>query len=383
MLSAITASILLAAPVTQAEAATLGRDIEASLVRGVDAIGPRFDSKTFVDRTLAGLSLPADFTRGFREGIEKQAGQTLSGGLVTAVKEGGSVRFKKVVTLDGAPALQFRMLGADGAFEVFELRLGRGGDGAVRINDLFELSAGELRSQAARRMAITAASAADPGLVDRLLGKNKATLAGLKDVGAMGEAFNAGRVADVVSLYGRLPKALQQERHIQRMRVLASAGIGDDAAYEAAMAEYLALFPKDASSHVIGLDYFFMRKRWADFDRSIAIVEKRVGKDEAWIEMLRAIAATGRGDAAGAHKHYEEAIAREDSMVLPYANLADLDHAAKDWAGVAKWLGAMEAKTDGNVDAVLALPDYADFVASKEGKAFTKKRAAARAKAPK
>lgn len=383
MLSFLVAFSFLATPVTAADAKTLGRSVELTVAVGVDGIGARFDADRFLDRALAGLDLPKDLEAGFRKGFTSKAGQ-LGAGVVSQVQSGGRLTFKKVVMLDGAPAAQLRLLTRGNGFEIIELRVTRGDDGSVRIDDLYELSSGELKSQEIRRLALATVSELKRGLIDRLLGSERVFVDNLPKFKELSGAMQAGRFADAVAVYKTVPKELQKERFIQRMYVLALGGLATsepgekaDAAYQRAMKQYLTLFPDDASSHALGLDYYFLQKRWADFDRSVDIVEKRVDADEAWFEMLRGFAAQARGDKDAARGHFEGAIAREATMPLAYAMLLDLHLAAGAWAEVARWLGAFEAEADADIDAVLELPGYADFLASKEGKAFVKKRKAA------
>ncbi|GMU61175.1 MAG: hypothetical protein AMXMBFR34_29380 [Myxococcaceae bacterium] len=377
---AVLALALSAAP-SPAELDALGRDIEAKYSQGVDGLGPLVDSVALADRTLQGMELPKGFRTGFDQSF-KTVGQKLGESILVGVKAGARLSFRKAVTLDGKPAVQLRLLTPDGGFNVLELLVESGAQGVLKVVDVFDLMSGELKSQEIRRLALAALADANQGLVDKLMGKEQLFVKHLKEIQAMSAAARERRFQDVVTQFEALPRPVQEQRSLLRMYATAASEV-DERKYERALGKYLQLYPTDAASNVLALDYYFMRKRWAEVEKAIGVVEARVGKDDGWFEVLRAGAASAQGKKDEARKHYLEAIAREKALKDPYFPLIQLALDGKDWAEAAKWLEAVERDAHVELQDVSAVPDYADFAASKEGKAYVKKWRAAHAKSAK
>jgi hypothetical protein len=59
---------------------------------------------------------------------------------------GGSAVYRRNVPLEGAPAVQMRVLRQSGAMNFFELLVAKDATDALRINDFYDLSMGSLRS---------------------------------------------------------------------------------------------------------------------------------------------------------------------------------------------------------------------------------------------
>ncbi|MEW5738646.1 MAG: hypothetical protein AB1938_06945 [Myxococcota bacterium] len=367
---ALLALTLSAAP-TPAQLDALGRSIEAKFAAGEDGLGPLINHSVMGDRTLAGLELPRGFRTGFDSSF-KTVGAKLGESMQTAVKGGGRVSYRKAVTVDGQPAVQLRILTADGAFNVLELLVQGDAKGGLEVVDVYDLMAGELKSQEIRRFALAALADLNRTFVDKLRGKEQLFIKHLKEIQSMSDAARAGRDAEVLTTFEALPKELQEQPSLLRMYISSAADL-DEKKYERALGRYLQLNPNDPSSNVMAIDFYFLRKRWAEVEKAIAVVEARVGADDGWFEVLRAGAAGAQGKTDEAKKHLEAAIAREKTLKDPYFSLVDLALAEKDWKAVAKWLEALERDAHIELHDVSTVPEYADFAASKEGKAFLKK----------
>jgi tetratricopeptide (TPR) repeat protein len=182
-----------------------------------------------------------------------------------------------------------------------------------------------------------------------------------------------------MKLFEALPRELQEQPSLLCMYISAAADV-DERKYERALARYLQLNPNDPSSNVMAIDCYFLRKRWAEVEKAISVVEARVGKDDGWFEVLRAGASHTQGKVDDAKTHFMNAIAREKTLKDPYFNLINLALAEKHRDAVAKWLEAVERDAHIELQDVSTVPQYADFAASKEGKAFVKRWRAAQAK---
>ncbi|MFZ5444037.1 MAG: tetratricopeptide repeat protein [Myxococcota bacterium] len=369
MLSALLVVSLCAAP-TPAELEKFGRDLAADLSAGKDTLSRQTDYETLVARALRDLDTKADWRKGLTQGF-KQGFAASWEAVARTIADGGSVTFKKVITLDGEQGVQLRVLFKEGAFNFLELPVRKDASGALKIIDVWELTAGTSRSEDLRLLAVPVLGDIEKGVLDRLLGKDSAISKHVGDLRKMNEAIRDGRPKEAATIYAALPKEVQEHRLFLRAHV--SAVMDDDAAYEKAMGRYLALYPGDTAAQVMGIDYYFLRKNWPKCLAAIAEVEKRTGPD-AWFEFLRASAAMTQKDWPVARKHLEAAVAREPTLANPYYTLIDVTMAQKKFGDTAKWLDATEKAVGVQFDIAPGTAGFEDFVASKEGKAWLKKR---------
>lgn len=345
----------------------LGKVVASDLAAGRDGLTPVLSLKELIDRTFEGIEAPPDFRRGFEKGAGNsinKIGESLS----RAAQSGARITFRKVVTLDSESAAQLRLLFPDGTFNILELMVKSDADGRLKVVDFYDLVAGELKSQEMRRFALTFLAEQNLSILDRVMGKDEIFIKNVPQLKAYLATAREGRYAEVVQMYKSLPKEVQQQRTILRIYAV-SAGKVDDNEYERALGSYLALYP-DASSHMMAIDYFFLKKEWAKLDRSLDIVEKRVGADDAWFEVLRGDFEIVRGNSVEAKNHFMLAIDREKTLRDPYFMLLGISLREKNFADTAKWLTALERDAGIPLKDVSTLPAYSEFAASKEGKAY-------------
>lgn len=371
MTLALLLSLSLCAAPSNVELEKFGRELAADLSAGKDTLSRQTDYETLVARALRDVTAKPEWRKGLTQGF-KQGFTSSWEAVARTLSNGGSVTFKKVVTFDGEAAVQLRVLFKDGAFNFLELPVRKDASGALKIIDVWELTAGTSRSEDLRLLAVPVLGDLEKGVLDRLLGKDSAISKHVADLRKMNEAIRDGRPKEAATLYASLPKEVQDHRLFLRAHV--SAVMDDEPEYEKAMGRYLSLYPSDPAAQVMGIDYYFLRKNWPKCLAAVAEVEKRAGQD-AWFEFLRASAAMTQKDWATARKHLETAIEREPTLPNPYYTLIDVTMAQKKYGDTAKWLDATEKAVgvEFNVDASTA--GFEDFVASKEGKAWLKKRA--------
>jgi hypothetical protein len=371
----LTAALVSSAALTPAETTRVGNEIIADYERGTDGLGPRFDSELYLDRSLKGVTASATFMTGFREGARKtlKPGE----GLLVAMQRGSTLSFRKAVTLDGEQAAQLRVLHKDGSFNILEIILVKNAVGTVKAVDMWNLIDGERDSDRVHRLAAMAAADENQGLLDRLVGKEKSFAKNLPTFRALVDAAQNEKWPEVVANYKKLPPELQDDRLVATRYLMAINNV-DPAEYRKAMAHYIASHASDASVSMMAIDYYFTDKRWDDAIKAIDVVEQRIGTDDGWLEMLRGNIRLEAGDKPGAKAHYAKSVAREPLLRNSYEVLIGLAMQEKNWPDTSKWLTAMEQDGKLTLNDLRTVPEYAGFVASKEGKAFVKAHAKGR-----
>jgi hypothetical protein len=355
------------APPSDAELTELGKSLAADFMAGKDPVTSRVDGNLLLDRALNGTKVPDDFRRGFVKGLG-QGFRSSFGALATEMGNGGSVRWTRNVKLDGGVGVQLRVLYKGGAFNFVEFLVVRDGAGTLRIADFYDLANGTFRSEDVRLLALPVLAELKLDTLDRILGKEQPMLKHIDTLQKINDLSIKGDWEGVRTVWTGLPKDIQEHRLFIKPYISALSNI-DEAAYAKAMARYLTLYPDDAAAQVMGIDFYFLRKKWPDCTRAIAAVEKRAGPD-AWFDYLRGAVHLEDKKPAEAKVALEAAVKREPTLPEPYYSLIDLGLLEKKWADTAKWMSACEKATGVSFDA--HAKGFEEFLASKEGKAWDK-----------
>lgn len=366
---ALLAVTIAAAPPADSELTDFGKAIAADLSAGKDGISSRVDFGRLVDRALVGITAPEGFRGGFIKGL-KQGFASSWGAVAKEASTGSSITWRRNVKTDGLPAVQLRMLYKSGAFDFVELLVERSDDGVLKIIDLYDLADGSLRTADMRMLAIPVIGDLKAGTVEKLLGSESKLSQHVSALRTMNEAVNKGDFASVRTTWKALPVEVREHRLFFKPYISALSEL-DDPDYEKAMGRYLALYPDDPAAQVMGIDFYFLRKRWPQCNAAIDAVEKRVG-DDGWFDVLRGSAAIQQGKAKlpEMKKFMARAIEKDPTLKEPYMNLIDAGLTEKKWADVSKWM--LLAEKNLGLTFNVGVQGFEGFAASKEGKAYAK-----------
>lgn len=348
----------------------LGREIEADFRHGRDGIAPRLDAKALFDTATNGLDVDAKFKEGMYKGFLGSV-PTLTGALAKAAAT-GSVRFRRVTSVEGRPALQFRFLVNDG-FDVVELVIDDKRKTGPAIVDWLQLAVGVPVTQTFRQVLIHG-GVEKQGLVDRMLGTDRQGPERIEQMRTFGRLLREQKMAEALKVYQQLPEASKQERMVMVGLNNIHQALGDDGAYRAALGRFIERYPNDSAAMVHAIDYWLLKK---DYDRSLAAVdavEKRVGED-AWFSVLRGSVLVAGGDAKAAQAHFERAVELEPTLPKPYFALIELFLGQRQFGRVAHWLTRLEHDAGVQLNDLRTVPEYRAFVASKEGRRFVAQHA--------
>jgi tetratricopeptide (TPR) repeat protein len=376
MLTTVAALLLAAVPLGRPNPQaleTFGRDLAADFGQGKDGLAARLDLGALLDRTLAPMSAPADFKRGFRGGALK-SGYPVGKGLLTFLGPKGRLAFRRIQRVGDTDAVLLRAISEGGAFNYFQLLVARDGQGALRVVDMYSLSTGNLVSEDLRQIALMGLAESQQGLLDRLAGKERLLLSNAKVLKRMGEAQVAGRHAEAWQAWSELPRDLREDRIFLRQSVSVASNL-DEAQYRRQLDRYLELFPQDPAAQVMAIDACFLRQDWACADQAIAGVERWLGAPDGWLLVLHGTVATSAGRRADARAAYRKAIEVEPALMEAYTNLLDLVMADKDWKATADLLVRLERDAGAELTDLGTVEGFRPFLASAEGKAYLRRRA--------
>lgn len=275
---------------------------------------------------------------------------------------------------------QFRRILPDGSFDFFTILLRKKSDRAVVGIDLKSLNMGDYFSLILRPTFLAAASAVDNKLAGRLSSADREYVKSLDDLLAMNKLVGEGKNAEAIKTFDKLPAKVQHMRSTQLVRVAAAQRSGDEKSYFTVMEDFLAKFPDDPSVDYLSIDFHFLR---GNLDDSIAALDRiaaSVGGD-AYLDVMKTNVLIKKGDLAAARKTITAARNAEPSLIETYWTSITVALAEKDFAAVAQLLDGIAKRFHRDFNDLGTISEFAEFVASPEGKAWQKSYAEAKSAA--
>jgi len=336
-----------------------------------DAVEAAFKSKDlrqvkqFVDfsamhkRCVQGVTNEA-FKEGFSVGIVTGTDNLLQ---QLAANEGSYV-FRGVKNTEFGPCALMRMLDAGGGCNYHLWRLQKNSQGKVQGVDMYILLSGETFADTMRRITLLSVPKDDRTFFQKLSGAEQAIAKHQTQMLAMIQATQSGDSKAVLTAYDELPNKLKTEKSFMIMRMSAAMQV-DEALYIETLEDYQKEYPGDASSALMGLDLFFLKKDYPKMYGALDVIEEVVGKD-AHLGMLRAIALRDEGDLAKARKAIEVAVTAEPAMEAANWTLVELALEQKDFPAVTKSLKDIVTRFGYTEFAMKGNEAYVDYVKDPE-----------------
>jgi hypothetical protein len=343
-----------------------GRSMEAAVKQSDRrAFGEMIDWNLVLDRSLRDLQLPAEADRGFRSGVLDSIND--SGGwadqIVQQCANGASYRFLRAREIDGQKTVLFRLNGPSG-INYHEYLLANAG-GRLRASDAVIYLAGERMSEMFRRSAIPLAQQLPKTWLERLTKPQSDYIANFGNVGKMAEKLREKKPAEALAIYRELPAELQRDKNVLMIRYQAAMGAGDQELI-AAVEDFRHHYPNDVCLDFLLIDYYIVRREFAQALESIERVDRSVGGDP-FLDSLRADVVFRQGDSAKALQLAENAVNRVQDVADAVYTLIGLSLEAKDHARTLAGLRLLETRFQVQFADLKTVPEYAEFVKSRQG----------------
>jgi tetratricopeptide (TPR) repeat protein len=340
--------------------------IDAVRRQDVAAAVNLLDSDALFDRLSAGVTAPADFQAGVKRGFAAQA-QNIMGAIVKA-GGGGAYHFLRIRKVNGETRVLFRILPKGGGVNYHDWVTGRDQQGHLKFQDVYIAVAGELVSRTMHRPYIQAVLAANPGLLDRLTGKDKQLAANLSKLVHLEQDFQTAKYPEVLDAYKTLPASMQEDKSCMIARLLAAEKLRKQMPqeYTTAMADYQRLFPGDASVDLDCIDALFETKQYAEARRSLDRIEAFTGGD-AYLLILRGNTYKlegGDDNFLQAKRSFRKAVEEEPTLALAYWAQVTLSLETEKYDDTAALLTEIHQKLHLKIKDLTKLPTYAGFVQS-------------------
>ena len=366
MMHSIILTIVLGAVPADRDLEELARSIEKAVAArdtaGLDAL---IDKHEIFDRARGDLKIPEATDQAFRKG----AGMPIGKQIVDSLGDEGSYKFLRVRTVADERRLLFRLINQDGN-NYHEHVLSLKG-GTPHVADIYIYALGEKMSDVFRRSYLELIATQNRSLLDKLTGRQTDYVKSLPTFKKMYQLRAAGKWQEAYDAFRTLPAGLQKEKFTLVLAIFFAQKLGEDV-YAKVLDEFMKAYPKDPAIDLISLDHYFLKKRYPEALRAIDRLDSSV--DDPFLDLLRGNVHLTAGDTKKAKASLEKCIRREPGLLDAYWTLNSISLKAKDFAETARLLTEIEKQGVELLD-LTTLPDYADFVKSKEYKEWAARRA--------
>ena len=245
-------------PITDAQALAAGHALETSIDSGNSYV---IDHFLYGDSLLERIRQKSQFLKdpaaykGFTSSFIPGLRKNNLGSQVLTATHNGNYRLLREYDQGGTKHLVFRMFG-DGGLNYHDFILVRVGD-SIKAADLLTYSTDEWISSSIARIADMMGQAGDPAGDAAIVKK-------------MTEQLNNSEYMNVKATYEALGSEYKKSKAIQMIYISACHHI-DLGLYEQALDDFAKTFPGAASSYLMMLDLYYLRK---EYDKGLACVDK-------------------------------------------------------------------------------------------------------------
>ncbi|MBI1310414.1 hypothetical protein GC176_03835 [bacterium] len=364
------------ADISDEEIAQLGRDFAASISsENSSATVALMDFDGLSDLITRGLGMSASDRAGFKAGFRQAFLQPVSfvGQMVAQIHAGGSIRFQRVLTVDGERRALIRLLQSDGAVSYNELIPVRRSDGRIRVLDVYSYLTAERISETGRRGVIPAVAAKNRSLLERLTGTDRAAAEYFRRVNELVLARQRGNHRGILRLSQALPTELKTDKMLLLLRLQAAQALRDDPEYVRAMEAFRSAHPNDPALDFVLIDYYALKEDKPQLLQCLERLYKRTEQD-AYLGSLLAETVLETDDLDRAASVVTAAIESEPDLQNAQIVLFRVQAERRDFDGCLKTLTAAFRQHGfyfGNNAQVRALgPGVAAFMDSPQGERY-------------
>ena len=264
-------------------------------------------------------------------------------------------------------------LTSDAGINYHELFLVEGDEG-VAVEDIYIFITGARMSETWRQALIPAMRSiqADSSWLQRLSAEDREMLESYEDVQRCQQYLKGGQYRRAMDLCLKLPAKVRNTRIMLVMRHSAAANLGERELLDT-IREFEKHFPNDAALNLLGIDGFIAVE---DYDAALSCVDKLDASldGDPFLDTARASIQLLAGDGPAAVELCERAVRNLPDSIDARFVLADTYMHEKRYADLANLLTQVEQQFDVSWDNLPNVPEYREFVASPEGKAWMAER---------
>lgn len=354
-------------PVSEEKAILFGKALVAAIQSG-EGTQSLIDWRALIDRSLAGLNMPAAMREPFQVGVQRGADSErgLFGQMRSQLEDGGTYKVIRVLDDLEGTRVKIRLMPAAGGVNFHDYLLKERGGRVVAI-DLRVALTGEDFSQTLRRILIPIIANENRGFLERLTGKENAMVKHLSDLPAMGIALQEGHPEKVAGIVNKFPQELRDEKFCLLVELQAAQALVDNDKSLSIIERYRRLYPTDAAIDFLSIDYYVLKNDLPQATLAAERFRQSMGA-EACMQTMVADLQWQSGKLKQARASIDKAIIMEPDFVNAHWTLVTIALSEKDHATVRETLQHLIKEFEVVVDpnAIELEPAYAEFITSPE-----------------
>jgi tetratricopeptide (TPR) repeat protein len=357
-------------PVTEAECKKFAEKLAKAATDGNKAefnkLVPVVD---LFERSMSDLELAANEKKTMLKAASTVSGQYAD--LITQqVKDGGSYSVLRVRVVDGRPRALLRLVSPEGAVNYHEYTLARSPDGQIVTEDIYVYASGEPLTKTFRRLMLGYIAEKKKGAIDKLNGSEQLLTKHIEDLTKMSQQVRNGQHKEALETFRKLPAELQKNKIFQIIAIRAAQGADDDKEYLAELERFRRNYPDDPAVDLISIDYFYLKKEYAEAIKTVERVDKSLGGDP-YLMALKANMLLEAKKYKEARETAEKAIKDDPKLALAYLVRAAISAQEKNHKDALVWLKKLVEATEVELD--LAMDErFDEFVKTPQFKELNK-----------
>ena len=285
----------------------------------------------------------------------------------------GQVKLVRTRTVAGRTRMLVRAWGNDGIdYYDFDVTLHHE-TGEPRVADFYTLLSAETMSARLRRALLPELEQRTRGLA-KLDDIDKLEVAHTKDIRRIFELIGQNKLAAALLGFARLPKELQAKKHILLARLNAAQASGNDDEFEKTLDHFRKQHPNDAGIDLRAVDWLVKRERLSEALAGLARVKKAVEGD-VFVGVLESKLLLTEKKYDEAQELATAALDAEATLDDARFTLMEIALARKQYGKVVDFITELEKRGHSyKPERMVRIPEFADFLNSKEGKAWAATR---------
>lgn len=320
-----------------------------------------FDLDDFMKRMMRGYKLSPKNAAGFKKGFSR--GFTLG---TTLCQKKAYYTFLGFQKDKNDLYLVLRLTFPNGSVNYHKILLIMR-NGKPGIVDIYAFSGGEFLSKTGGRAALQ--------MLGLQHGKKTKTF---EILAKFAKAFRNQNYDTALKLYKTLPEKYRKDKSFLLMYYGAACSKGiDSKEFKDAVMNFEKYHSNNPSLDLLILDSLFIGKKYDALLKRIERIEKNLGYKDAFLELCRGNAAFFQGKTNKAEKLYTKSIQLDSLCQNSYWGLIAVYLKQKQWSKVCSQLNTFKKVFNMQIADLSTIPDYAEFVKTKEYKAWIKKQNAA------
>jgi tetratricopeptide (TPR) repeat protein len=349
------------------------RQLEGAMQKGeAEFFDQHFDQDAMIAKALAGLAFDDGTKQRFAQGFKRGQGNRTFGSMYAKlVRDGGEFSLLRMRQTDQLPCALFR-LNSDQGLNYLEVALGQNRTGAVVMVDLYIYVLGEWFSRTARRAALPLLADGGKTMLAKLSGTENEFVQNLPKLQQAQTLFRSGAAKQAWDIFGQLPAGLREEKFILVQQYAAAKQLGEEQQLEV-LEQMYRLFPRDPCMNLLMVDGWVMKKKFTAALSTLDRLDQAVGGDP-YLDVLRAGILLQSGDTAKAKETAQRAVKQLPAHTDPLWTLVTISLHEKEFAETVRLLTTLAQEHKVQLQDLTTVPEYAEFVKSKEYAAWHKRR---------